>query len=268
MTLSEPNVLKTLKTRFICGTKNIEGESYSGFSNENETTDPATWTTNGAGPHNMQLFVLSSDGTVLHCLPGFWAPQDLLFEIEFALGLDKIWKNPSLSREQKSSLFRKAHLQHVRSHPQEMMERSHLQGFDAKYEKNRRINSDFQVQDWDYRPPFRLRGGIFAMYPEFKGTDHVMHQRMAARPFLPYEGFDVAEYSDYGRPLYQKLQGTPERFTQMVARFAGIPEDKILDRAHQKGSQVYRQISEMMAYSERTHNANRRMVERAVDLLE
>ena len=41
----------------------------------------AVGTTNGAGGHNVQIFVLSPDGVVLHALPGFWHPEDLVREL-------------------------------------------------------------------------------------------------------------------------------------------------------------------------------------------
>ena len=39
---------------------------------------------------------------------------------------------------------------------------------------------------------------------DVKTTDVIMHERMAQRPFVPYDKFDVAQYADYGKPFYDK----------------------------------------------------------------
>ena len=204
MSLSNDHVLSVLKNRFVCGFKNITGESYAGRSGHHDTDSPAVVTTNGAGPHNVQMFILSADGTVLHCLPGYWAPQDLLFEMQFALNLEKIWKNNSLSQEPKDRMFRQANLINIRYHPREMMERSHLQSFDAKHEEAK-PDSDFRFKPGDYRPPLHL-----AKHSNLKTTDQVVHERMARRPFVAYEDFDVEKFSDYGKMRYDKKEETRE----------------------------------------------------------
>src|SRR6185436_3292777 len=51
--------------------------------------------------HNIQLFMLSADGTVLHCLPGYWETHDLASEIKLAEDLNKVWLDPSLGRAEK-----------------------------------------------------------------------------------------------------------------------------------------------------------------------
>ena len=81
MSLSNASVLSVLKNQYICGYKNITGASYAGRSGKHDPAAPAVVTTNGAGPHNVQMFFLSPEGNVLHCLLGYWAPNDLLVEI-------------------------------------------------------------------------------------------------------------------------------------------------------------------------------------------
>ena len=148
MSLSNDAVLNVLKNQFVCGFKNITGESYAGKSGHHDVDAPAVVTTNGAGPHNVQMFFLSSDGTVLHCLPGYWAPQDLLVEMRFALNMDKVWHNSSLSTAAKNKVFHDANLQAIRTHPSDMIERSHLQSFDAKHEQAK-ADSDFRFKPGD-----------------------------------------------------------------------------------------------------------------------
>lgn len=200
MSLSNDAVLNVLKGQFVCGFKNITGASYAGKSGHHDTTTPAVETTNGAGPHNVQLFILHADGTVLHCLPGYWAPQDLLFEIRFAQSLKRTWENPSLSPEKKRQLFTQSNLENIRHHPKDMMARSHLQNFDAKHEEAK-ADSDFKFKPGDYRSSFHT-----PKHGDLKTTDQVLHERMAQRPFVSYEDFDVEKFSDYGKWKYDKKE--------------------------------------------------------------
>src|SRR5262249_843547 len=165
VSLSNESVLKALKTGFVCGYKNITGEPYAGRSGRHDPNAPAVLTTNGAGPHNVQMFFLSKDGTVLQCLPGFWAPQDFLYEMRFALGLNKVWQNDQLSLESKKRLFTQSQLQDIPRHPADMVARSHLQSFDAKEEAKKK-QSDFQLRPGDYRSPVQSK----AMH-NMKSTD-------------------------------------------------------------------------------------------------
>jgi hypothetical protein len=194
-----------LKKYVVCGYKDISGEPYAGMSGRHDREGKAVSTTNGAGPHNIQMFLLSSDGHVLTCLPGYWAPQDLLTEVRFAAQLDQVWKNPSLSEVQKDAQFKQMHLAHVAQHSKGMIARSHLQGFDANHEMQK-PGSDFLkgkpsatvAAAWgpDAKPNWGA-GGL-------KTTDEVMHERMTAYPFVSYDRFNVASYSDYGLWKYDK----------------------------------------------------------------
>jgi hypothetical protein len=194
VSLSEDPTLSLLQTKFVCGWKNISGESYCGRSGHYTPDMGAAYTTNGAGPHNVQLFMLSADGTVLHCLPGFWETHDLAHEIKFAEDLNRVWLDHSLSRAQKDEKFREMNLKHIDGHPQEMVARSQMQGFDKKFEDKRSAASDCVLPNKEGRD-------------HFKTTDRILHERMAARPFVAYEQFDVAKFSDYGRPKYDKKKG-------------------------------------------------------------
>jgi hypothetical protein len=187
VSLSEDPTFSALQTKFVCGWHDIKGEPWCGISGHYDPDNGAAWTTNGAGPHNIQLFMLSADGTVLHCLPGYWETHDLAGEIKLAEDLNKIWLDSSLSRELKDKKFREMHLEHLKDHPKEMVARSHLQGFDQKFEEKRR----------DVSTCFTKDGHLMT-------TDRIMHERMAERPFLAFANFDTQKYTDYGRQKYDK----------------------------------------------------------------
>ncbi len=207
MTLSNEKVVDLMMTQFVCGTKNISNEKYSGRSGEHDTDDAAAYTTNGAGPRNMQIFILSSDGVVLHCLPGFWCPEDLIFEIKFAMELNNVWMDPSLTLDAKKKLFTEAHLNHICSHSTKMMSRSRLQGFDAQFEKKRQEkkgNSDFALKDSDLEKYGKKLPKMSEKHEGLKTCDIVMHERMSKSPFVSYEEFDVKNFCDYGKFRYCK----------------------------------------------------------------
>ncbi|HLF92809.1 MAG TPA: hypothetical protein VJB14_05065 [Planctomycetota bacterium] len=187
MSLSDGPTFEALRTKFVCGWRDIKGEPWSGVSGRYDPDHNAAWTTNGAGPHNIQLFMLSADGTVLHCLPGYWETHDLAHEIKLAEELDAVWTDGALSREEKDKRFREKHLQHLKDHPKEMVARSAMQGFDKKFEEKRKAVSDCFAQDGSP-----------------KTTDRIMHERMSTRPFVAFEKFDVQKYTDYGRQKYDK----------------------------------------------------------------
>src|SRR5271168_1939983 len=109
-----------LKDNFVCGYRNIANKSYAGASGKHQVDGNAVDTTNGAGPHNIQMFVLSTDGVVLTCLPGYWHSQDLVTELKFAQELNTVWTDPNLSRAEKDQQFRQMHLQHIAQHSKAM----------------------------------------------------------------------------------------------------------------------------------------------------
>jgi hypothetical protein len=202
VSLSNDAVIKELNKDFICGFKNIKNEPYCGKSGHHEPDEAAVVTTNGAGPHNVQMFLMTSDGVVLHCLPGYWAPQDLLYEIRFIKGLNTTWHS-TLSLDEKDRRFTQAHL--AFRAPIDMIQRSHLQGFDAK-EERQKPDSDFKIQSAVQRP----RRSKMKM-ADLKSTLQVIHERMAKRPFVSYEDFDVASYVEYGKLRYNKREQDREK---------------------------------------------------------
>jgi hypothetical protein len=193
VSLSNESILKTLKDKFVCGWRDISSEPYCGKSGKHDLDNPAVHTTNGAGPTNTQLFILSPDGVVLHCLPGYWDARDLPCEIELAEALDRVWKDPKMSREEKDAAFKRMHLEHVAKHPADMVKRSQMQGFDKKHEQNKVKDSDCLLVN--EKNPDK---------PLFKTTDRIMHERIANQPFVSFDAFDVPACVRYGRPKYDK----------------------------------------------------------------
>ncbi len=168
-------------------------------------------TTNGAGPHNLQTFVMTTDGTVLHCLPGFWNSSDLACELALAEKLNYIWEDKAITPAHKAELFKRLHLEHLATHSQETVARSHLQGFDAQHiYKNRKDLADCisdkeaikAVEDPHHDLP----------YAAFKTTDKIMHERMASKAFTfaDYSNFDTAAYTSYGCSHYDKGENEME----------------------------------------------------------
>jgi len=200
VSLSTDPAFSMLKDNFICGYRNIANKSYAGASGKHQVDGNAVDTTNGAGPHNIQMFVLASDGTVLTCLPGYWHSEDLADELKFASRLNQVWNDPALSREEKNAQFRQMQLGHIQEEPKGEHNRSRMQGFDIQYEITHRLYGS----DVFYDP--RMVDPVAKKAPpsDVKTTDVIMHERMAQRPFVPYDRFDVAAYADYGKPFYDK----------------------------------------------------------------
>jgi hypothetical protein len=190
--------------------------AYAGLSDAHATNSLAVNTTNGAGPHNIQMFFLSADGTVLHCLPGYWNPDDLVGEMALADQLNSVWLNPKLSRATKDAMFTQMQIAHTREHSPEMAARSHLQTFDQSFELSHATTSDFVIGS---RPTNCSVTGWGMSTGQLKTTDVVLHERMAVRPFLAFQNFDVAVFSNYGTQQYDKNEfNTGERVARMQER--------------------------------------------------
>jgi hypothetical protein len=202
VSLSTDPTFSVLKDQFVCGVRDISKEKFAGASGKHKPGETAVYTTNGAGPHNIQLFILAADGTVLHCLPGYWTSEDLARELSFAAQLNTVYTNPAITLEQKKNIVRHMQIAHISQHSDEMTKRSRMQGFDEAYELKRGPGADTLIDP-------RL-----AKYPQHgklplgqvKTTDVVMHERMALRPLIAYEDFDVARFSNYGKPDYDKQE--------------------------------------------------------------
>lgn len=219
MSLSQEPAFSVLKEGFVCGVKDISNEPYCGVSGRHEVNGKAINTTNGAGPHNIQMFVLASDGTVLTCMQGFWNSADLVQELSLAQQLNHVWIDPRLTRAQKNQMFSQMHMAHVQQHSPKTVARSHLQGFDAKYEAKHRLTSSDCIINPQLAQQANVKGAKIP-WQAFRTTDDLMHRRMAARPFVPYTQFDVAAYVEYGRPKYDKHEDSRDANGQVVKAMA------------------------------------------------
>ena len=204
MSLSQDPAFSLLKKYFVCGYKDITYEPYSGVSGRHELGGNAIDTSNGAGPHNLQIFFLSADGTVLSVLPGYWHAEDIYPEMQLAYELNKVWLDKKLSRAQKNQMFYNMQLAHIEQHSPGMVRRSRMQGFDMQYEAAHRLDTSDTIADRQLAYEAMSEGKRMPPPQAFKTTDEIMHERMAVRPFQPYEQFDVASFADYGKPKYDK----------------------------------------------------------------
>jgi len=235
VSLSQEPAFSTLRNHFVCGYKNIMQEGYAGDSGVHPLDGNAVNTTNGAGPHNLQTFVMTADGTVLHCLPGFWSSEDLAAELEMAEKLSYIWQDKAILSPDKADLFKRIHLEHLKNHSPELVARSHLQGFDAQHiYKNSKELSDCisdkeaisAVEDLHKVP-----------YDAFKTTDKIMHERMATRPFQNYNAFDTGTYTSYGCNHYDKgeneMEGGPPTLALKGKTLRSVSKPTVMAEAPQ-----------------------------------
>ena len=198
--------------------KNIKKEDFVGYSAGYSRGRCAVGTTNGAGPHNVQIFVLSPKLVVLHALPGFWHAEDLARELRLAQSLFKLWKSKSYSPEQKNKIYRRIQLGAVRSHPVETFARSAWQGFDVNTERGRNQREKRDTFFAEKAPPAMPKNlrqlmracTTLAVQPGqqiLKPINLLVHERMAERPFVRFAEFDTARFIDYGRMFYDLNRG-------------------------------------------------------------
>jgi hypothetical protein len=193
-----------LQENFVCGYKDITNEPYCGVSGKHEVWGNAVNTTNGAGPHNIQIFVLNPDGTVLHCMPGYWNPEDLITELAFAQKVNRVYTSTG-SESVKKAQYVHMHLAHIKEHSSQMVARSHMQGFDQMYEARRKVGENDVIAN---ASAVKSAMAAHAKIPDsaFKTTDVIMHERDAKQPFVAYNDFDVVSFSDYGTTKYDKQE--------------------------------------------------------------
>ncbi len=196
MSLSKEPAFSLLHNNFVCGYKDISNEPYAGNSGAHSTNANAVETTNGAGSHNIQMFIMDPDGTVLHCMPGYWNPNDLAGELRLGQQLETVWRNHSLTPEQKNSEFARMQMEHYQHHSHDLVARSHMQGFDRQHELMKKGMADTLRSS---PSPFGADGDDLV-----KTTDEIMHERMSKRPFMAYSSFDTAKFADYGTRFYDK----------------------------------------------------------------
>lgn len=193
-----------LRDDFVLGWKNNEREEYCGTSRGYSRVQTAVGTTNGAGGHNVQIFVLSPDLVVLHALPGFWHPEDLANELRFAEVLHRLWRDDSRTRAEKERMWSRLHGVELRRQSEATTARSDWQGFDRATELMRAQTEcrDTVVQT--------------AAGPQVKPVNQLVHERLLARPFVKFADFDIAAFVDYGKTHYDNNQGYDEKSSRFV----------------------------------------------------
>lgn len=215
MSLSKEPTFSLLRNHFVCGYRDISNEPYAGNSGVHATNGNAIETTNGAGPHNIQMFVMAADGTVLHCMPGYWNPSDLAGELQLAERIGAVWQDRSMTVEQKKAQFARMQMDHFKQHPKELVARSHMQSFDRKHELERKgytdtIRMSASHVSWQ-------EGGDDLV----KTTDEIMHERMSQRPFVAYSSFDTGKFADYGTHFYDKHEDALDENGKMASEEEG-----------------------------------------------
>ena len=267
MSLSKEPVFSELRNHFVCGYRDISSEPYSGNSGAHAVNGQAVDTTNGAGPHNIQLFVLDADGTVLHCLPGYWNPEDLARELKLAQRIQTVWQDKSMSIQQKKTQFARLQTDHFREHSKETIARSQMQGFDKHAELARGRGADtvrLASSDPDCisgtcsgsMPPENEKGDrVSSKLPGeelvVKSTDEIMHERMAKRPFMAYTAFDTGKFSEYGTHYYDKHEDALDENGKMTSEPGDPPPHQATmrdviaskSRTHQRPHSAHHQIS-------------------------
>ena len=123
-----------LRDDFVCGWTNIRRESYVGYSLGYSPRQGAVGTTNGAGAHNVQILMLAGDGVVVHALPGFWHPEDLARELDFARVVHRLWTDAGKTQAQKRRIFDRLHEIELRKLSDASIARSDWQLFDRQAE--------------------------------------------------------------------------------------------------------------------------------------
>ncbi|MBX9696151.1 MAG: hypothetical protein K2Z81_27430, partial [Cyanobacteria bacterium] len=219
--LSTDLIKSRLRNKYVCGYRNIAKEPYSGNSGVHPISGAAADTTNGAGPRNLQLFVLAPDSTVLHCLPGYWNAYDLDNELKLAERLMSIWQDTSITPVQKQKLFAREHLSHMQAHPSDMVERSKLQGFDKVHIFKHQKETGDAIKE----PDSIAQADVHDLPDEaFKTTDQIMHERLSRRPFLTYAGFDTANYVNYGSSHYDRGEHEYDPDAERMAKHRNLRE--------------------------------------------
>ena len=203
MTLPDADVYDLLANDFVVGWANIERENYVGMSHGYSASQTAVGTSNGAGGRNVQLLVLSPDGVVLHALPGFWHPEDLVRELRFALQIHRLWADPDRSREQKEAMFRCLHRAELARQDEAIIARSDWQPFDRWAELERcKASIRDTVVTTEHGYPLKDRNML-----RLKPLNVVARERMMAQPFRTLATFDFESFVDYGRTLYDNNEG-------------------------------------------------------------
>ncbi|MBL9078474.1 MAG: hypothetical protein JNL08_13275 [Planctomycetes bacterium] len=226
MTLPNEEVLDLLRERFVLGAHNIERDRHVGASHGYRCTQSAVGTTNGAGGRNVQLLVLAADGTVVHALPGFWHPAELAAELRLALELHSL-HHDERPRDAKLAMWRSLHTAAGRA---AVTQRDEWQHFDRHEELMRagREPRDTVLCDSGGAPLLDAHGQM-----QLKPIRQLVHDRLAAQPFVALAAFDVEAFVDYGRAYYDNNEWVDDgkRFPRAERSVAQREKDRERQRA-------------------------------------
>ncbi|MEE3229628.1 MAG: hypothetical protein VX272_01215, partial [Planctomycetota bacterium] len=91
MTLSNDKVINQINTAFVSGWQNIKGrKNYAGVSNTHMPSYAAKNINTCSGGRNIQMYFMTPDGRVVHCLPGYWNAADFYTQAGFAVKLGNL----------------------------------------------------------------------------------------------------------------------------------------------------------------------------------
>lgn len=193
-----------LNKNFVCTWKNIQGKtSYAGSSNIHLPQYAAQEVETCAGHHNVQMFFMTSDGKIVNCLPGYWSPKSFLEEANLALTLNKNYVQIR-SVAKRNDQFLDLHLNQALVYDQHTQERSRLTGFDQAFLENKKETD------------FKSKQGFLP--GSFKSTIQVVHERMAERPYLDFEAFDVPSFIEMGTKQYSYHFGIPKNHEKLLQK--------------------------------------------------
>lgn len=224
-----------LKSDFVLGWKDILKEDYVGRSFGYSSRQASVGTTNGAGPHNVQIFMLSPDLVVLHALPGFWHPKDLARELRLAKVLFRLWQSKDHTWVQKRKIYRRLQLAEARLQPKTTYVRSGWQPFDQRNERSRLSQGPrdtFQCTEEGYLLA-DSRGNLM-----MKPINVLVHERMARRGFTWFDDFDIKEFIDYGTLFYDNNRRIDRTHTQ----FNYPRRDNVKSRKTRRRTQLQRSM--------------------------
>ena len=122
-----------------------------------------------------------------------------------------------------------------------------MQGFDKKYEAKHRLRTSDTIKNVQLAS-YALQKGQKVPKGAFKTTDVIMHERMAQRPFVAFNRFDVAHFVDYGRPKYDKNED-----------FRGS-NGKVANKQAARSQEMLGQVPEKKKRKKRRMNRNARRI--------
>lgn len=198
-TLGNDLVVAALREHFVVGRADLERVPHVGLSLGYDPDQTAMGTTNGAGGRNVQILVLAADGTLVHALPGYWHALDLMPELDLARQLHGLYGSATHTREQKEVMARVLQKGFARNAHSGTTNRTRWRDVDAATERERARSELRDTLQLDARgKPVVDAKGILQLKPLLQ----VVHERLAARPFVAFASFDMEAFVDYGTPLH------------------------------------------------------------------